>query len=83
MSEEPLQRAEQAIKDGHEAAGAAPIMPFGDTDEAAGDEPEETGGAVAQHGNDEPEAPAEEGSDDARAGTADHPDEEGEAEGED
>ena len=65
MSEEPLQRAEQAIKEGREAADEAPVMPFGDTDDAAGDaaddaagdaageEPEETGGAVAQHGNDE------------------------------
>jgi hypothetical protein len=56
MSEEPLERAEQAIKEGREAADAAPIMPFGDSgdpDEGAGEDPEETGGAVAQHGNDE------------------------------
>jgi hypothetical protein len=63
MSEEPLERAEQAIKEGREAADAAPVMPFDGTGEsgerpdgsgdAAGDDTEETGGDVAQHGNDE------------------------------
>lgn len=53
MSEEPLERAEQAIKEGREAADAAPIMPFDDGGEGPGESPEETGGDAAQHGNDE------------------------------
>ena len=57
MSEEPLERADQAIKEGREAAEAAPIMPFDGSGEGPGDgpgeDPEETGGDVAQHGNDE------------------------------
>jgi hypothetical protein len=53
MSEESLQRAEQAIDDARKAAAEAPIMPFDDG--PAGATPEETGGAVAEHGNDEPE----------------------------
>jgi hypothetical protein len=53
MSEEPLQRAEQAIDDARKAAAEAPIMPFDSG--PAGATPEQTGGAVAEHGNDEPE----------------------------
>ena len=60
MSEEPLQRAEQAIDDARKAAAEAPIMPFDSG--PAGATPEQTGGAVAEHGNDEPEeGEAEEG----------------------
>ena len=67
MSEEPLQRAEQAIDDARKAAADAPIMPFDDG--PAGATPEETGGAVAEHGNDEPENPeAEPERDQAEAG---------------
>jgi hypothetical protein len=55
MSEEPLQRAEQAIDEGRKAANEAQVMPFDDP--PAGATPEETGGAVAEHGNDEPEDP--------------------------
>jgi hypothetical protein len=53
MSEESLQRAEQAIDDARKAAAEAPVMPFDDG--PAGATPKETGGAVAEHGNDEPE----------------------------
>ena len=64
MSEEALERADQAIKEGREAAEAAPIMPFegsgegpgespGTGSDGRGEDPEETGGDVAQHGNDE------------------------------
>jgi hypothetical protein len=51
MSEEPLQRAEQAIEEGRKAAAAAPVMPFDDG--PSGATPEQTGGAVAAHGDDE------------------------------
>ena len=65
MSEEALERADQAIKEGREAAEAAPIMPFdgsgegpgegrdgpGEGRDGSGEDPEETGGAVAEHGN--------------------------------
>ena len=53
MSEEPLERAEQAIKEGREAADEAQIMPFEGSGDGPGEDPEETGGAVAEHGNDE------------------------------
>ena len=59
MSEEPLQRAQQAIDEGRQAAREAPIMPFDDGG-PEGATPEDTGGAVAEHGNDEPDEPAEE-----------------------
>jgi hypothetical protein len=64
MSDEPLERADQAIKEGREAAEAATIMPFegsgegpgegrGTSSDGPGEDPEETGGDVAQHGKDE------------------------------
>jgi hypothetical protein len=49
MSEQPLERAEEAVSEGRAAADEAPIMPF---DDAAPADPEESGGAVAEPAND-------------------------------
>jgi hypothetical protein len=68
MSEEPLERAEQAIKEGREAAEAAPIMPFDGSGEGPGERSGDGAGGVDAGAAEDPEDPGETGGDVAQHG---------------